>query len=1102
MKRSSKVRYILAALIPFFTVALLLLDSPKRHPSSSGSTSTSPVQARSPSHDTIDAQNPPENTSDTHNENSDHPTSGPVRERDWLKISAQPGVTVRHGYPRLSLSSTSLGRLRQFPKNGSRLTLSLNRSVNIPVNVVSSVRGRTSHTLGLKIDTSFGNGSVHLEYTKEGELIRGFVFAGQPQFNYLLERAENGEIFISAVERETILPDERDLKPSQDLLNRVSASGGSGEGEGGGGILSGPVPVFESFPNAPVVIYLDFDGYTTTGTAWNTLYGNLLEHPAPELSDIQIEKTWRAIAEVYRPYTVNVTTNEATFTSTPSARRTRIVVTNNTFYPVQVGGLAFRDSYSWENDTPAFVFVENLGFNPRFIAQAGAHEIGHTFGLVHDGHGPHGTAAYREYYPGHGDWVPLMGHAFDKHIIQFSRGEYAGATNIFWNGTVYVPGALQDDIALITSKAGVTIRQDDAGDLLGTALPLSATESSLTYEHIISSSSDIDLFYFDVSTPITLWGSVRATVVGFGTLTPKARLLDSTGNLIALGESLSSFDSALSPLQLNPGRYFLEVRGVGDRNPLTDGYSSYGSEGTSTIALSIQALPTATPTETITPTPTATATATATSTNTPPATATNTPTFTPTATATATSTLSPTMTATSSPTSTSTPLPTATNTETPTATSTPLPTFTATATATPTMTATNSPTNTATPVPTSTNTETPTATSTPQPTFTATATATYTSTSTPTAEPTATHTATPTNSAGQGTGSFVTSYLGTSPLAVPLAAIVASDFNLDGKQDLMIGGGDNFGNIGGDIRAGNGDGTFTSMFAFSTSNIGVTGAVAGNFNGDGKPDLVWGGKEYIEVRIGVGDGTFIYGGRFPFPGSPWATRIVSGDIDGDGDLDIAAPNNGGGLTYALNRGDATFSPPVVLATSNYSSGIDLADLDGDGRMDAVTAGADGTHVYWGLSNGTLSHPHWIANPHDVAAAGDLDNDGLMEIVTASGASSWAAGRGMRVLKQTAARVFQPTEYVGLAINIQNIAVRSVDGDGKMDVVANDRTFGKVLFFKGDGTATLRPPVSIGTSPVLPGSTLAFADFNNDGALDIASSDMFSANFAGLIQVKE
>lgn len=88
-----------------------------------------------------------------------------------------------------------------------------------------------------------------------------------------------------------------------------------------------------------------------------------------------------------------------------------------------------------------FVFPENLGpFYAKFIWEAVSHAAGHAFGLSHDGW--QSGANVEERYTGTPTWAPIMADAARARLTQWSKGEYAGATNT------------EDDLSLLASKLG------------------------------------------------------------------------------------------------------------------------------------------------------------------------------------------------------------------------------------------------------------------------------------------------------------------------------------------------------------------------------------------------------------------------------------------------------------------------------------------------------------------------------------------------------------------------------------------------------------------------------------------------------------------------
>jgi hypothetical protein len=268
---------------------------------------------------------------------------------------------------------------------------------------------------------------------------------------------------------------------------------------------------------------------------------------------------------------------------------------------------------------------------------------------------------------------------------------------------------------------------------------------------------------------------------------------------------------------------------------------------------------------------------------------------------------------------------------------------------------------------------------------------------------------------GNGDGTFVTptTFSTTSALDQQL---ISADFNGDGKKDIA---GDS-----GHIYLGNGAGSFTQVSTPAFSGLqalsDVTGVqlAAGDFNKDGKQDLVAGTGESIYIYLGKGDGTFNPGNVYA--GISNDGSITATDLDGDGNLDLysglahagifsgddALPNEG----YALmGRGDGTFiGAPVV----DYSSFSTLQDLNGDGKLDFIglTGSASATAdpmtptftTYYGSGNGAFkpagtplpANFTYNSIPYNVYSissylAADLNGDGHADLLYEPGSYNGA-----------------------------------------------------------------------------------------------------------------
>ena len=391
-----------------------------------------------------------------------------------------------------------------------------------------------------------------------------------------------------------------------------------------------------SVANAQRVIYLDFTGHTVANTAWNAKTGGDCYADGydteggptvfTESERSAIISIWARVAEDYRPFAIDVTTQDP---GVEAIRRTsstdyqfgaRALITHSkslcpngkTVYASVCssgcGGVAYVGVYDRVNATqpdyyqPAFVFQNGVGAGAKNLAEATSHEVGHNLGLSHDGSPTSG------YYSGHGSWAPIMGTGYYKAITQWSRGEYAGATQS------------QDDL-IVMQTFGAPARTDDHGDDITSASTLLADQTGKASANgEIATRTDHDMF---------------GQTVGEGTLTITAtptskspdldirlELLSSSGAPIAADDPASGSTSgdtanglsATITTTVDAGTYFVSLDGVGFGDPLNTGYSDYASIGSYQITTTWTATPTtttlppSTTTTTVPPTTTTTTT--------------------------------------------------------------------------------------------------------------------------------------------------------------------------------------------------------------------------------------------------------------------------------------------------------------------------------------------------------------------------------------------------------------------------------------------------------------------------------------------------------------
>jgi len=132
-------------------------------------------------------------------------------------------------------------------------------------------------------------------------------------------------------------------------------------------IAKSQVTNLNSYPSASATILLDFDGHTVSGTMWNV--NGAFTCNSSGLSDAAITEIFDRVAEDYRPFNINVTTNETKYNSAPYNKRMRVVITTSSeWYGSGAGGVAYINSFTWGTNAPCFVFSALLGYNIKNVA--------------------------------------------------------------------------------------------------------------------------------------------------------------------------------------------------------------------------------------------------------------------------------------------------------------------------------------------------------------------------------------------------------------------------------------------------------------------------------------------------------------------------------------------------------------------------------------------------------------------------------------------------------------------------------------------------------------------------------------------------------------
>ena len=311
-------------------------------------------------------------------------------------------------------------------------------------------------------------------------------------------------------------------------------------------------------------------------------------------------------------------------------------------------------------------------------------------------------------------------------------------------------------------------------------------------------------------------------------------------------------------------------------------------------------------------------------------------------------------------------------------------------------------------------------------------------------------------------------------------SVAASDFNRDGRLDLAATSVEGLVSV----LLGNGDGTFGARANFPTG-MGSYSMTTGDVNLDAIPDLLVANSDVgtVSVLLGNGDGSFAPAVDFDAVGYPSSVEL--GDVNGDGTPDaiVAVYYN---VFTRLGNGDGTFGERNDLFSG--PDGFDkvlVGDLNGDGRLDLALpeVGSDVVKVLLGNGDGTFqaSGDYPVAHDPLTGVIADLNADGHPDLVIPGNTSSLVsvllgAGDGTFLSRTDVDTGFGPAE----------VEVGDFNADGAVDLAAAVTYTNGLAVLPGQGDGTFGTKIVFATGTVPYG--LDSGDWNGDGLLDLVTSE--------------
>jgi len=292
------------------------------------------------------------------------------------------------------------------------------------------------------------------------------------------------------------------------------------------------------------------------------------------------------------------------------------------------------------------------------------------------------------------------------------------------------------------------------------------------------------------------------------------------------------------------------------------------------------------------------------------------------------------------------------------------------------------------------------------------------------------------------------------------------------------------------VAVGGGMGVFSETASLSAGGHPSL-VVTGDFDGDGDLDMA---VQPVDSNLSIweNDGHGVFVRRSSVAVGRYNMALISGDWNGDGYLDLGVADAASAKLYILtNDGHASFTAAAISDTGGVPGSLTTGDFDGDGDLDLAvteyTVGIVSIFTNTGAGVFTRTSAISVGGYLTTVATGDLDGDGDLDLAVCSNSTNRVS-----ILWNDGSGTFGQRSHFNLPGQQLYIAAADFDGDHDLDLCVTNYTDTTVTILVNDGIGNFAqplPPIRTGgTAPV----GIAPADLDGDGDLDLAVTNSNSS----------